>query len=260
MSHIIHSLRRWLAGRRQPSDSAPPIGRVHFGHLRRVTPVSRAFGFERGQPVDRYYIDRFLGRYAGDIRGRVLEVGDPGYTHRFGGERVTHSDVLDLVADNPNATLVADLARADHVPSDAFDCIIFTQTLQFIYELRPAVRTLYRILKPGGVLLATFPVLSQICRYDMDRWGDYWRFTNASVRRLLEDAFGPENLTVQAYGNVLAAVSLLHGLAAGELESHELDYHDPDYQILISARAVKSSGTPVNPSPDRSTPGRACPG
>jgi SAM-dependent methyltransferase len=213
---------------------------IDFGDLRRVTPISRDFGFERGQPVDRYYIERFLARHSADIHGRVLEVGDDHYTRSFGGSRVTHSDVLDLPRDNPRATVVADLTQAGHVPSEQFDCIIFTQTLQYIFDLEKGISTLCRLLKPGGVLLGTFPVISQICRFDMDRWGDYWRFTSASIQRLLAGVFGPEGVEVEAQGNVLAAVCFLHGLAAQEMTAAELDFQDPDYQLLITARAVKA--------------------
>jgi SAM-dependent methyltransferase len=224
-------------------EDSPPIGRLDFGDLRRVTPISQSFGFDRGQPIDRYYIEGFLALHAEDIRGRVLEIADNHYTRQFGGSRVTRSDVLNLTPDNPHATIIADLANAGAIPSNAFDCIVFTQTLQYIYEPQTAVKTLYRILKPEGVLLASFPVISQICRYDMDRWGDYWRFTDGSIRRLLGDIFTPENVTVQAHGNILAAISFLHGLAAHELRPPELEHHDPDYQILITARAVKQVNT-----------------
>lgn len=224
----------------QPSEpEEPPIGRVSFGDLRRVTPIDRSFGFERGRPIDRYYIEEFLAAHAREVQGHVLEVGDNHYTTQFGGSRVTRSDVLSLTPDNPAATIIADLTRADHIESNTFDCIIFTQTLQFIYDLHAAVGTLHRILKPAGVLLATVPVISQVCRYDMDRWGDYWRFTDAAPLRLLGGIFGRESVTVKAHGNVLAAVGFLHGLSAHEFESAELDYHDPDYQLLVTAHAVK---------------------
>src|SRR3990170_7811785 len=51
-------------------------GRVRFGDLRGVEPISREFGFDRGLPVDRHYIERFLSAHSSDIRGRVLEIGD----------------------------------------------------------------------------------------------------------------------------------------------------------------------------------------
>ncbi len=217
----------------------PPVGFVRFGSLHRLQPISGVFGFDRGQCIDRYYIENFLAAYSEDIQGHVLEIGDDGYTRRFGGQKVVKSDVLHVQEGNPKATLVADLTCAGHIPSDTFDCIVFTQTLQHIYDVRAALRHLYRILKPGGVLLATFPGISQISRYDMDRWGDYWRFTSLSARRLFEEVFPPENVTVKAHGNVLSAIAFLHGLAAEELRREELDYHDPDYEVIITVRAVK---------------------
>lgn len=235
-----HSRYHWSSAMNDDRPLPPPVGGVNLGDLRRLTPISRSFGFDRGQPIDRYYIERFLGRQAADIRGRVMEMGDRQYTTRFGGDRVVQSDVLDLPREDAiHATIIADLTACDHVASDQFDCIIFTQTLQFIYDAAAAVASLHRLLKPGGVLLATFPALSQICRFDMDRWGDYWRFTTASITRLLSDAFSREQVHVEAYGNVLTSIAFLTGLSAHELEPAELDFYDPDYQLLIAARAVK---------------------
>ena len=231
--------RRWLWEKRRGLTRRPPVGLVRFGSLKRPVPISRAFGFDRGLCIDRYYIESFLGRHADDIQGSVLEIGDDGYTRNFGGERVAKSDVLHVAPDNPNATIIADLTCADHILSEAFDCIILIQTLQFIYDVRAALKTLYRILKPGGILLATLPGISQISRYDMDRWGEYWRFTTLSARRLFEEVFPPENVRAEAYGNVLAAIAFLHGLAAQDLRREELNYRDADYEVLITVRAMK---------------------
>jgi SAM-dependent methyltransferase len=191
--------------------------RIRWGNLRRLNPISRVFGFDRGQPIDRYYIETFLQRHRADIYGRVLEIGDPGYTRKFGGDRVTHSDVLHAIPGNPQATLVGDLATGEGIPKGTFDCLILTQTLLFIYDVSEAIANCYAVLKPGGVLLATFPGISHISRYDMDRWGDYWRFTTLSAKRLFGEVFSPENVAVQSYGNVLTAIAFLHGLAAEEL-------------------------------------------
>jgi len=214
-------------------------GRVRFGDLRRVEPISREFGFDRGLPVDRHYIERFLSAHSSDIRGRVLEIGDNIYTRKFGRVGVTRSDVLHVKDGNLNATIVADLTRADHLPSEVYDCIIFTQTLQFIYDVRAAIRTLHKILRKGGVLLATFSGITKISRDDMEQWGDYWRFTTLSARLLFEEAFSHECVEVEAYGNVLAATGFLYGLAADELRPEELNYSDPDYEVLVALRATK---------------------
>lgn len=212
---------------------------VRWGNLRRITPFSRVFGFDRGLPVDRYYIESFLDQHRGDIRGRVLEIGDSEYTQKFGGAQVTHSEVLHAVPGNPQATLVGDLVTGRGIPAVNFDCLILTQTLFAIFELKGAISQCYEALKPGGVLLATLPGISQISRYDLERWGDYWRFTTCSAQKLFEERFQTENLSIQAWGNVLAAMSLLQGLAANELTKEELDYRDPDYQVIITVRAAK---------------------
>ena len=233
-------LTRWQ------SEFWPPVGWARLGSLRRISPISRGFGKNRGLPIDRYYIERFLAAQSLDIRGDVLEVGANTYTQKFGGDRVTRSAVLHVTQGNPKATIVADLTRADNIEADTFDCIILTQTLQFIYDVQAAVKTIYRILKPGGVLLATFGGISQISRWDMDRWGHYWNFTTLSAQRLFEESFPAITVNVEAHGNVLVAVALLHGLATQELHQEELDHHDPDYEVLITVRAVKNE-TPRSP-------------
>ena len=220
---------RWLR-RMQP---------VRWRYLRRVTPISDSFGFHRGRCLDRYYIEHFLRHHQNDIHGRVLEILDPQYTKQFGGTRVTQSDVLHAAPGNPQATLVGDLATGEGIPQGVFDCLIITQTLHLIYDIHSAVANCYASLKPGGVLLATFPGICQISRYDADRWGDYWRLTSLSARRAFGDVFSPENLDVKAHGNVLVAVAYLHGLAVEELSPRELNHHDPNYEIVITVRAVR---------------------
>ena len=220
-----------------------------YNSLRTVHPIRRDFGWQAGQTIDRYYTEElFLPKYSEDIRGRVLEIGDRRYTERFGGAKVTRSDVLNVKAGDKVTTIVADLTSAQHIPSDTFDCAILTFTLQFIYDVRAALRTLHRILKPGGVLLIAVPGISQIARYDEDNWGEYWRFTSRSARMLFAEVFRPELLTIQTYGNVLAALASLHGLISTELRREELNHHDRDYELVITIRAVKDHGDISNRS------------
>jgi SAM-dependent methyltransferase len=229
----------WIRRSKNNFERQPPVGWVRFGSFRRVRPIDPSYGFRWGQVIDRYYIENFLDQYASDIHGDVLEVASDSYTHRFGGKRVTRSDVLHYTHDNSKATIVADLTDAPEIPSNRFDAIILTQTLQFIYDMQAAIKTLHRILKPGGVLLATCHGISQISPYDMQHWGEYWRFTSLSAHKLFTEVF-PENcVAVHAHGNVLAATAFLHGLTAQELRREELDYQDSNYEIVIGVRAVK---------------------
>jgi SAM-dependent methyltransferase len=217
----------------------PPVGMVRFGSLRRLKPISPDWGLERGHPIDRYYIERFLAGYTSDIQGQVLEIGDNTYTRRFGGTRVTESVVLHVAEQKEHVTLIGSLTEPDTVPAESFDCFVVTQTLQVIYDVQTAVRTIYHGLKPGGVALVTVPGISQISRYDMDRWGHYWSFTTRSVEELFASVFPRDHLQIKAHGNVLAAISFLHGLASQELRPAELDHFDPDYQLLITIRAMR---------------------
>lgn len=232
-------VRHWLWARWYGQPYSPLPGRARLGSLRRLTPFSTEFGYDRGRPIDRYYIEKFLLEQQADVRGRVLEIADNTYTRQFGGRRVVQSDVLHISPAEPNATIIGDLTNLDHVPADTFDCIILTQTLQVIYDVRAALRTVQRILKPGGVILATFPGISPISRYDMERWGYYWGFTSLSARRLFGEVFPESGVQVKAYGNVLAATAFLYGMATEELRQEELEYADPDYEVIISVRARK---------------------
>lgn len=206
-----------------------------LGTLRRTTPLSDRFGYDRGTPVDRYYIERFLEAHRADIRGRVLEVKDSGYTDRYGAA-VERADVLDIDPANPHATIIADLAAADTIPSDTFDCFVLTQTLLLIYDVQSAVAHAYRILRPGGVLLVTVPAVSRIC---ISLKNDYWRFTVASCSALFGEVFGPDDIVVRSYGNVLTATAFLTGMAYEELTGKELDAHDENIPLIITVRAVK---------------------
>ena len=171
------------ARRRRPAARSARRSRVEFGDLRRTTPLSPVWGLDRGVPLDRYYIHGFLDRHRLDIKGRVLEVKDPGYARMFGDARVTSIDVLDVNPDNAQATIVTDLSRADAIATGTYDCFILTQTLGVIFDVAGAVRHAVRVLKPGGVLLCTVPASGRIS-YEEGLDGDFWRFTEASVRRL----------------------------------------------------------------------------
>lgn len=237
----------------RPTRLRPRLGRVRLGDLDRLTPISTEFGYDRGEPLDRACIAEFLEGHRTDVRGTVLEVGDDGYTRRYGDGQVTRSDVLHVHEGNPLATYVDDLARGDTLPTDGFDCVILTQVLQMVYDLPAALRTVHRILKPGGVVLLTVPGISQIAA---DEWNAtwYWGFTNRAVRRLITDAFGPGACEVTTYGNVLTAVGFLHGLAAEDLPAHARRPVDPHYQLVVAARAVKGQHPEAPQGPKPRTP------
>jgi hypothetical protein len=143
------------------------------------------------------------------------------------------------VAGNEAATIVGDLAQPGCLPAGAFDCVIFTQTLQLIWDFRSALKHLHDALEPGGALLGSVPVISQLSTKDAAEFGEYWRFTSEAMRRLLGELFDPARIQVEAHGNVLAALGFLHGLGIGELTPAELDHQDPGHEVLVTFRAVR---------------------
>ncbi len=236
---ILRLCPRQVARRAYRSLQRRLRGKVRFGSLRRLAPFSRRFGLERGQPIDRHYIESFLADHERMVHGRVLEIGDDAYSRRYGSGSITRQDVLHVAPGFPGATIIADLASAPHIPSESFDCIILTQTMQYIFDLPSATATLLRILRPGGAVLVTLPGISQISRDQQDKERDCWRFTASSARRMFEREFGEGNVEVRTYGNVLASIAFLEGLAAHDLTQQELDAHDPDYQLVVAVAAVK---------------------
>lgn len=227
------------------------IEEIEFADLRRTTPISDTWGTDRGLPLDRYYIQAFLERHRQDVRGHVLEVKDSGYADVYGSGQVTRVDVLDVDPTNEKATIVADLAAADSIADDSFDCFILTQTLGLIYDPASAVAEAFRILKPGGVLLCTVPAAGRISYEDRHLDGDFWRFTEASVRRIFANAFPVESFEVSGHGNVLACTAFLYGLAGHEITREELDVPDPFFPLVYAIRAVKPAAAERPDGDDR---------
>lgn len=200
-----------------------------------VEPLSSEWGADRGKGIDRYYLEQFLQEFSSDIRGNCLEFQEDSYTTRFGGFAVAKLDILHIDDSNPNATIVADLTKPNSIPNDCFDCIICTHVLHVIFELDKTIQELYRILKPGGVLLVAVPQVS-MCE---PTFHELWRFTPEGLQLLLSLGFRAENLVVKAYGNSLTSAGMIRGLAIHEFTKAELNYHDPRFAVEVCARAFK---------------------
>ena len=205
----------------------------------KLEPISRLFGFDRGKPIDRFYIEKFLSENSSLINGTVLEIGDNTYTLNY-GKKVTKSEILNYQP-SENCTIVGDLSTGKNIPNANFDCIILTQTLQFIYDINSALQNAYNALKPGGTILLTASGISQISRYDMDRWGEFWRFTDASLKKVIEENTKNALVNVNYYGNVELAKAFLDGKACEDVPANLFEYNDKDYQVLLTAKITKPS-------------------
>ena len=213
--------------------------KVDWLNLRILSPISNVFGIDRGKPIDRYFIENFLDDRKDLIKGVVLEIGDNKYTKMFGVE-VTKSEILTYnIDDTRKNIIIGDLTKHDNLQKDKYDCIILTQTLNFIFDYKRAILGVYYLLKEGGSVLVTSSGISQISKYDNERWGDYWRFTENGLRKSFEEVFPKENINSESYGNVLTSISFLHGISSEELTDKELEFNDPNYPLLITLIAKK---------------------
>jgi len=198
-------------------------------------PISRSFWTDRGQPVDRYFIERFLDENRQYIYGECLEVLSPAYLYRFGHD-LKRVEVLDIDRKNPRATIYGDLRRIPEIPSESFDCVILTQVLQYIDDLDAAAGELLRILKPNGTALVTAPALM---KRDTPERGDCWRFTVKGLRYVFARHVPEDHLEAKSWGNVLTGMASWIGLAQEDLRAAQLDEHDPSYPCLVSVRVTK---------------------
>lgn len=225
---MLSSIKKYLFRKRNP---------VVISDIDRLEPLNRNFGFERGTPVDRYYIEKFLNEKRNLIRGNVLEISENTYTEKF-GSNVSTSSILTFDKNAVFPAIFGDLTDRTTLPLQKFDCFIATQTLNFIKDIETTVENSNFLLSPGGVFLGTVASLTQISKFDYDRWGDYWRFTDMGLKTLLEKHFS--KVKVYPKGNFAAARCLLDGLAVEDLKSKDfLDIVDVDYSILIAFEAYK---------------------
>ena len=204
-------------------------GLPRWGNLRRTTPFSATYGFERGTPIDRYYLDQFLSAHRDRITGDVLEVQTSGYTVRFGGG-VTRADTFDIV---PlfHPTYLCDFAHCeDVIPSHAYDCLLLPNTLPHLRELDRALTQAARIVRPGGTILASAAGLLPLTG-DVP---DYWRLSPDGWRDRLATAWPDGQISVSQHGNCLSAAAAMMGLAVEELTEAELDVQDPRYPVLTT--------------------------
>ena len=202
--------------------------------LSSVEPVSRLFGFDRGTPIDRYYMDKFLtdNTIAMPNPQNTFEVGESTYSEKF--YKNANHEILMFEKG-------MDLTRPETIRQNYYDVFICTQVFNFIYDVKDAIRAAFSLLRDGGIMLCTVAGnISQVSRSDMENYGHFWGFTYLGIQRLVEETFGVQNVKVFPYGNAMAATAFIQGVAVEDLEEKEkLDMIDPDYAITVGIVAKK---------------------
>jgi SAM-dependent methyltransferase len=234
--------RRW----RTAWKRLPLVRQLRCVAFRRLEPLGG--GRQAGTAVVRHYWAQFLLEHRGDIRGRALEVGATSTIRRYGGPSLLRADAIDLSRHGEHVTVVADLSRADDVPSDTWDCFVNQFTMHLIHDAEAALYHAVRILRPGGVLLVNFPCVDYYFASGLDMGTGrplhlYWWFTPIQVETLLRRAgLGDGDYRLQIFGNLFARIAYQLNVPAEELTRRELDTVDPGHPLLICVRAVKPAG------------------
>ena len=87
--------------------------------------------------------------------------------------------------------------------------------------------------------MLTASAISQISLYDYKNWGEYWRFTDQSMKKLLAEVFDESQIEVYSYGNMKAAMAFLFGVCQEEMNLADLEYYDEQFPMIVAAIARK---------------------
>jgi methyltransferase family protein len=212
------------------------LGVPRWGNLRRLAPFSSTWGVDRGTPIDRYYLHSFFEENRSYITGDVLEIQRPIYTTRFGSNLHTvHSVDIDP---QYQPTYVCDLAKSEGIiPSGRYDCFLLPCTLSVLRDIENCLREALRVTKPGGMILAGtsgFVPLTPESEYP-----DYWHNSTAGWEEIARRVWPGCEVRTESYGNCLAAVATMLGLAHEELTPSELDVYDARYPVLVTLSCRK---------------------
>ena len=115
--------------------------------------------------------------------GRLIDLGcgDMPFQDLLAGQ-IESYDSLDFFPRNDRVTYVGDIQHMDMIPSNTYDTAVCLEVLEHIADPFMAMREIHRILKVGGVLIASVPHLSRL----HDEPHDYYRYTQHGLRYLLE--------------------------------------------------------------------------
>lgn len=196
-------------------------------------PVSQQFATERGTPIDRKYIDYFLRGNKQYITGDVLEIEDGYYTKKFGDNY--KSIVMDVSSDAACVDFNANLEIGEGIKEGIADCFILTQTLMYIYDLEKTSDSIYKLLKPGGVLLITCSGISQNSRRCMDNYGCYFSFNASVYGKMFGDKNKFEIVESGSLGNAKTSLAHLAGLCCEDLKESDFEFNDKYYPLISYA-------------------------
>jgi SAM-dependent methyltransferase len=144
----------------------------------------------------RPWVRRNLEAFAEGVVGkRILEIGSG--RQDLGADAFSCRDLFDSSNTFVQSDVVPEYGHElvdvrDIGLEEAYDVILCLYVLEHVFELESAVQSMHRALAPQGTLVVAVPHLYPY----HDEPGDYWRFTEHALRRLLEP-FESTDITVR---------------------------------------------------------------
>jgi 2-polyprenyl-3-methyl-5-hydroxy-6-metoxy-1,4-benzoquinol methylase len=158
--------------------------------------------------------------WLGDIRGKsALIVGSgSGELAALMASQGAHVTAIDIVeeyveltrqtAARLNTQVETSVARLETFhPGKKYDLVAATDVIEHIENDQDAVKQLQGLLGPGGRLIITVPALPGLFGYHDELLGHFRRYTNSSLKKLIEGSFQITHL--RYYGFALIPVTFL---------------------------------------------------
>lgn len=142
----------------------------------------------------RNILESYLFKYSG-IAGNIIDIGSKNrrYDYLFSGE-VT---AIDIVGDKSKKVLSGDVYGLNF-KKNSFDGILCLEVFEYLSDHKKAIEQMTRVLKPGGTLLLSTPLMNNFHQ-------DKTRLTHIYLRELLKHRF--REVEIFSIGNGLTIIA-----------------------------------------------------
>jgi SAM-dependent methyltransferase len=144
-----------------------------------------------------FFVTRALRSY---VFGLFLDVGCGDMPYRqIILEKARSYDGLDIEKRSPDIRFIGDIQNMQMISDQSYDSSVCLEVLEHVTNPFRAVEEIFRILKPGGVLVLSTPHLSRL----HEEPHDYFRYTIYGLKYILEST-GFEVLKVEPEGGLFS--------------------------------------------------------
>ena len=210
----------------------PSVHHLQWGDLRRRFPVDANYGFGRGTPIDRFYLDIFLRKIKKNVCGKILEIGaDQKRLDLKKYKPGARFDSLDIEGKS-KPTFTANAEVQSILKPRSYDSILAFNVLGHCRNPFSVTKNMHTWLRPGGIAFCAVSSSQRVGRCPED----CWKIQPDGLRALFSNF---RKIQIISYGNLTTTIGALQGLAAEELSKEELLDHHPDYPVLSCVIAEK---------------------